>query len=153
YNWICDREWQGSTGEVRACGGITMMRVDALTQVEGFRDELIAGEEPELCFRLRAEGWRIWRLNTEMAWDDAGMTRFGQWWRRALRSGYASAQGTWLHGASPECYRVWESRRSWIWGLWLPLAVIGAGILFGPWGLMLWLVYPLQILRQTIRNK
>ena len=120
YNWLCDREWDRPAGEAASCGGIAMMRVNALRQVEGFRDDLIAGEEPELCFRLRAAGWRIWRLNDDMAWHDAGMTRFGQWWRRALRSGYVAAQGASLHGAGPERYRVWESRRAWFWGILLP---------------------------------
>src|SRR5262245_44170177 len=30
YNWLCDREWDGPVGEVRACGGIAMMRSDAI---------------------------------------------------------------------------------------------------------------------------
>ena len=42
--------------------------------VGGFRDDLIAGEEPELCVRLRAAGWRIWRLlESDMAFHDAAM--------------------------------------------------------------------------------
>ena len=117
YNWLCDREWDGPTGDVRACGGIVMMRAGALTAVSGFREDLIAGEEPELCVRLRAAGWRIWRLDADMALHDADMTRFSQWWTRAVRSGYASAQGAYLHGAGPERHQVWESRRAWLWGV------------------------------------
>ncbi len=79
-----------------------MMRTEALDAVGGFRDDFIAGEEPELCVRLRAAGWRIWRLDADMAMHDAAMTRFGQWWRRAARAGYAFAQGASLHGAPPE---------------------------------------------------
>ncbi len=118
----------------------------------GFRDDLIAGEEPELCVRLRAKGWRIWRLDAEMALHDAAMTRFSQWWRRATRAGYAFAQGAYLHGAPPERHWVWESRRAWLWGVWLPLACLACGLLFGPWGWAAWLIYPLQVLRQTARN-
>ena len=153
YNWLCDQEWGGAEGEARACGGIAMMRVDALDEVGGYRDDLIAGEEPELCVRLRAAGWRIWRLENEMAMHDAAMIRFSQWWRRAVRTGYAFAQGAYLHGGKPERHRVWESRRAWLWGLWLPLACLGAGLAFGPWGWATWLIYPLQILRQTMRNR
>ena len=61
--------------------------------MRGFRDDLIAGEEPELCVSLRARGWRTWRLDAEMALHDAAMTHFAQWWRRATRAGYAFAQG------------------------------------------------------------
>lgn len=129
-----------------------MVRASALEAAGGFRDDLVAGEEPELCVRLRAAGWLIWRLDTEMALHDADMTGFRQWWRRALRSGYAFAQGADLHGAPPECHWVWESRRAWLWGVWLPLACLTAGIAFGPWGWAAWLIYPLQVFRQAARN-
>ena len=108
YNWLCDLEWDGPAGDVRACGGDVMMRVNALEAVGGYRDDLIAGEEPELCVRLRAAGWRVWRLNDEMTLHDAAMTHYGQWWRRTLRGGYAFAQGAYLHGAPPERHWVWE---------------------------------------------
>jgi GT2 family glycosyltransferase len=153
YNWLCDQEWQGPAGEVSACGGIFMIRAAAFEAVGGFRDDLIAGEEPELCVRLRAGGWRVWRLDVDMAFHDAAMTSFSQWWRRTLRGGYAFAQGAYLHGALPERYNVWESRRAWLWGIWLPLACLLAGLLFGPWGWATWLIYPLQVLRQTVRNR
>lgn len=152
YNWLCDREWDRPAGEERACGGDAMMRVDALEAVGGYRDDLIAGEEPELCVRLRRAGWRIWRQDSQMTLHDAAMTCFGQWWRRTLRGGYAFAQGAYLHGASPERHYVWESRRAWIWGIWLPLVCLALGLTFGPWGWAAWLVYPLQMLRQTMRN-
>ena len=112
----------------------------------------IAGEEPELCIRLRAAGWRIWRLEAEMALHDAAITRFSQWWRRALRGGYAYAQGAYLHGAPPERHWVWESRRAWLWGVWLPLTCMVIGIAFGPLGWVVWLLYPLEVLRKTLRN-
>jgi GT2 family glycosyltransferase len=152
YNWLCEREWDRPPGEVRACGGIVMMRTAAIEAVGGFRDDLIAGEEPELCFRLRAAGWRIYRLDNEMAFHDAAITRLGQWWRRALRGGYAFAQGAYLHGAAPERHCVWESRRAWLWGIWLPLACLAVGLAFEPWGWAAWLIYPLQLVRQTMRN-
>jgi GT2 family glycosyltransferase len=152
YNWLCDREWDGPLGEARACGGIAMVRASALESAGGFRDDLIAGEEPELCVRLRAAGWRIWRLDTEMAWHDAAMTRFSQWWWRAVRAGYAFAEGAYLHGAPPERHFVWESRRAWLWGIWLPLVCILTGLVFGPCGWSAFLIYPLQILRLIVRN-
>jgi GT2 family glycosyltransferase len=152
YNWLCDLEWDGEAGEVRACGGDVMIRREALKAVGGYREDMIAGEEPELCVRLRAAGWFICRLDAEMTLHDAAMTRFGQWWTRILRSGYAFAHGAYLHGSSPERHCVWEARRAWIWGLWLPLGCLAAGLIFGPWGWATFLIYPLQILRQTARN-
>ena len=129
------------------------MRVAAVEAIGGYRDDLIAAEDDELCVRLRAKGWRIWRLDSEMAVHDAAITRFDQWWRRALRSGYAFAQGAYLHGAPPERHFVWESRRAWIWGIWLPFACLAAGLLLPPWGWAAWLIYPLQGLRLSLRNR
>jgi glycosyltransferase involved in cell wall biosynthesis len=152
YNWLCEQEWNEPAGETRAFGGIVMVRKSAFEEVGGYRDDLIAGEEPELCVRLRAAGWRMWRLDSEMTLHDAAMMHFGQWWRRVVRSGYAFAQGAQLHGKSPERHWVWESRRAWLWGVWLPLAGLIIGIGFSPWGFALWFIYPLQMVRQILRN-
>jgi len=153
YNLLCDIEWDTAVGEVRACGGIAMMRVSAFEETKGFRADLIAGEEPELCVRLRAAGWRIWRLQDEMALHDAAMTRFSQWWKRSMRGGYAFAQGADLHGALPERYGVRESRSAWIWGLGIPVGVIALALWCSPWALVLLLVYPLQVVRLAARGK
>ena len=143
YNLLCDIEWNTPVGEARACGGDVMMRVEAFRQVEGYRDDLVAGEEPELCVRLRAKGWRIWRLDAEMTLHDAAMTRFGQWWRRTMRAGFAYAEGVRLHGAPPERHWLRESRSAWAWGAVLPLSLIVLMVLFGPWAACGWLLYPL----------
>ena len=74
YNWLCDQEWNGPIGEVRAFGGDVMIRVIAFDSAGGYRDDLIAGEDPELGVRLRAAGWHIWRLDAEMTLHDAAMT-------------------------------------------------------------------------------
>jgi GT2 family glycosyltransferase len=152
YNWLCDQEWNGPVGEVRACGGIAMIRADAFGAVGGFCESVIAGEEPELCVRLRGAGWRIWRLDIDMAVHDAAMTRFAQWWRRGIRAGYAFAQGAHMHGALPERHFVWQSRRAWLLGIWLPLACLIAGLAFGPWGWAASAIYPLHVLQKTIRG-
>ena len=147
YNLLCDLEWDTPVGEAKSCGGDVLMRAAALRQVVGYRDDLIAGEEPELCVRLRAKGWRIWRLDAEMTLHDAAMTRFGQWWRRCLRAGFAYAEGVRLHGAPPERHWVRESRSAWVWGLGIPLVVALLALVAGTiawWGLA---VYPLQVAR------
>lgn len=153
YNLLCDLEWDTPVGEAKACGGDALMRVDAFMAVSGFRPELIAGEEPEMCVRLRAAGWKVWRLAEEMTLHDAAMTRFGQWWRRSLRAGYAYAEGAYLHGQTPERHWLRESRRAWLWGLQLPLAILVVSLLSGGWGLWLLLVYPLQTVRLAHRGE
>src|SRR6185436_17293838 len=122
YNLLCDLEWDQPAGETRACGGIAMYRVSAFERVAGFRADLIAGEEGDLCARLRRDGWRVHRLTHDMAQHDAAMDRFGQWWKRTLRSGFAFAQAAHLHGAPPDRLGVRESVSVWAWALGIPLA-------------------------------
>jgi glycosyltransferase involved in cell wall biosynthesis len=153
YNCLCDREWDGPVGEVRAFGGDVMMRASALEAVGGYCDGLIAGEDPELGVRLRAEGHRIWRLKFEMTVHDAAMLRFSQWWRRAVRAGYAFAIGAYLHGAPPEYHSVWETRRAWLFGIWLPLTCLVIGLMFEPWGWAAWLIYPFHMLQKIVRSR
>lgn len=142
YNQLCDLEWDTPVGETKACGGDAMMRVKAFQAVEGFNASLIAGEEPELCYRLRQKGWKIWRLDAEMTLHDAAMTQFSQWWKRNVRAGYAFAEGAWLHGKEAESYRVKETRSNWFWGGILPVIILmGSGWSHGI-TLFLLLIYP-----------
>ena len=139
WNRLIDMEWNTATGEARACGGDSLMRSAAFEAVGGFNGHLIAGEEPELCFRLRQAGWTIWRLDHEMTLHDAAMTRAGQWWRRAVRGGWAYAEGAAMHGGSPEAYNRRAVRSILVWGTGLPLALVGpplAALLGAPAGVM-----------------
>jgi GT2 family glycosyltransferase len=153
YNALCDLEWANfPLGETKACGGDAVMRADAFRSVSGYRPDLICGEEPELCLRMRQKGWRIWHLDAEMTLHDAAIHRFGQWWKRMLRGGYGFAQGAAIHGAPPERHWVAESRRARVWGFWIPAVVLVAVIVFGWWALALVLIYPVQIIRLTYRR-
>lgn len=142
YNRLCDMEWDTPVGEAKACGGDAMIRVDALEQVGGYNGEVIAGEEPELCLRLRAAGWKVYRLDAEMALHDAAMARFSQWWKRSVRAGYAYGLGAAMHGGSPERHRLRETRSIWQWGLLVP--GLAGGLAWITWGLSLLLLlgYP-----------
>lgn len=146
YNRLCDIEWDTPVGAAQSCGGDALMRRAALEEVHGFDSGLIAGEEPDLCLRLRARGWTIWRLGVEMTRHDADMHRFGQWWRRAGRAGHAYAEGAARHGAPPYRHWVRETRRALIWGAALPFAVLIGGLIWPPI-LLIALAYPAQILR------
>lgn len=147
YNWLIDREWDTPVGPAKACGGDALIRYAAFAEVGGFPDDMIAGEEPEMCVRLRQAGWRIERLDAEMTLHDAAMTRFSQWWRRSRRGGHAFAEGAWRHGAPPERHKVPETRRALAWGLGLPLVILLAFVVLGPAALILVLAWPTQVLR------
>jgi glycosyltransferase involved in cell wall biosynthesis len=153
YNRMCDQEWNTPVGDALSCGGDALFRVQALVQVGGYRDSLIAGEEPELCLRLRRKGWRVHRLDHEMTRHDAAITRWSQWWRRTVRAGHAYAEGAWLHGASPDRHWVRPTARAVVWGILLPLLIALAVAIAGPAGGLLALVYPLQWLRLALRDR
>jgi GT2 family glycosyltransferase len=152
YNRLCNIEWNTPVGEALACGGDALMRVDAFKAAGGFNPAVIAGEEPELCVRLRREGWKIWRLDAEMTLHDAAIATFGQWWVRTKRGGYAYALGASMHGGATEHHWVRERRRSLLWGAFLPLAIL-VGLFVSPFALVFLLSYPLQVARIAINNK
>lgn len=152
YNRLCDLEWDTPVGEAKACGGDALMRVSVVDLVGGYRDALIAGEEPELCLRIRQAGWQVWRLGLEMTLHDAAMTRFGQWWRRAVRAGYAFAEGAYLHGGPPERHWVRETRSALAWAVALPMASVVALSTWTPVGVLLLSLYPVQWFRLFVRS-
>jgi len=126
YNRLCDLEWDTPIGQARSCGGDALFRLRAFNEAGGYRSSLIAGEEPELCVRIRAKGWTVHRLGHEMTLHDAAMTRFAQFWQRAKRAGHAYAEGAALHGEGPDRHGVKQTRSSIIWGLVFPLAALAA---------------------------
>lgn len=144
YNLLCELEWDIPSGEVKSSMGDALMRVTAFTEVNGYNLSLIAGEDPELGIRLRQQGWKILRLSADMTYHDAQMTRFGQWWKRSVRAGYAYAEGASMYGHIPEKHWVKESRRLWLWGLGLPLLfLVGVGFV-GWWSFLLLIGYIMQ---------
>jgi len=143
YNRLCDMEWNTPVGDAKSCGGDALARFSALLEEGGYDEVFIAGEEPELCARLRARGWGIRRIDHEMTFHDAAMTRFGQWWRRTVRSGHAFAQ---VNAAHPAVYAR-EKRSCLIWGLLLPVAILVSASFTGGLALALLLAYPAQMAR------
>ena len=146
FNRLCDLEWDTPVGPTASCGGDALVRTTAFLDVGGFRDEMIAGEEPELCVRLRQRGWRIVRLDAEMTRHDAAMTRGSQWWKRAARAGHAFAEGSALHPTGST--RLWqrESRSIVVWGAIVPLLIASLAIIHPAW-LLLFAIYPVLVIR------
>lgn len=121
YNLLCDMEWNTNVGESRSCGGNCMVRMSAFSEVSGFNSSLIAGEEPELCWRLIRAGGKIWRLPDEMATHDAALHSFGQWWRRQVRAGHAAAENVDLHGREDRGHYVREVASVLVYGGMVPI--------------------------------
>lgn len=93
FNRVLDLDWIPlQTGESTHCGGDALVRREALEDVGGFDESLIAGEEPDMCRRMRGRGYAVVHVDRPMTGHDLAMTSVGQYWRRAVRSGYAYAE-------------------------------------------------------------
>ncbi len=125
YNAMCDVEWHRPAGPITACGGDMMVRRTAFEAVDGLTPDLIAGEDEEFCLRLGQTGWGLERLPLPMTRHDAAMTRFSEWWQRAVRAGHAFAQIGRMH---PTHFRA-ERRRVLIYAVALPLVFLGGLIM------------------------
>ena len=55
-----------------------------------------------------------------------------------------------MHGKGPERHWVAETRRAVLWGLSIPVAALGAGMVH-PAGFLLLALWPLQMLRLALR--
>ena len=147
YNLLCDMEWDRPVGATKACGGIAMLRCDVFAALGGFREDLVAGEEPELCVRIRARGAKVWRLAQHMAWHDAAMLHFNQWWKRSRRGGFGAAQAAFMQGSARERGVIRQMLRPWFWAGIVPFGVTVACVVLGLPALTLLLAYPVQMLR------
>lgn len=128
YNKLADIEWDRPVGLEKSCGGNAMFRVSAVQQVGGYDATLIAGEEPELCARLRANGWLIRRIADEMALHDLAMFSQRQWLTRAKRHGFAMLEVSRFRTAASRGLFQQQMRSAVIWGLAVP-AVMWACVL------------------------
>ena len=128
YNALCDIEWNTPVGPARSCGGDALMRAEAFAASGGYNETLIAGEEPELCLRLRRAGGKIERIDAPMTLHDAAILTFSAWWKRTLRGGYGALDVfTRLRGQIPDAdipfFHLTTSAGSWT-DRWL----VGAGL-------------------------
>ena len=153
YNQLCDIEWNTPVGDADACGGDALMRIGPLLEVGGYNANLIAGEEPDLCFRLRQRGHRVLRINAEMTLHDANITRFSQWWRRTVRSGHAYAEGFALHRREPGAYFAKQVRSNLVWGVLLPALCLALLWLWPLVGASFLLGYPLLAARVFLSSR
>jgi GT2 family glycosyltransferase len=132
YNQLCDLEWDTPIGEAEACGGDALILTEALLRVDGYREDLIAGEEPEMCYRMRHLGYRILRIDQEMTLHDANLSKPSQWFQRSKRTGHAFAEWAALHGAEAERMGVRQTMSNVFWGVAVPGALGVAGLSMGP---------------------
>jgi len=130
YHKIGNAEWSYEEGTCRYFGGEVLIRKDIAEQVKGFDEKLIAGEDPDLSYRIRQIGWDIYRINEEMSTHDLNMNRFSQYLKRAYRSGYAYAEIGLRYSRYKEKLWLKELVRI-IFNFFMPLIVLILGIIAG----------------------
>jgi cellulose synthase/poly-beta-1,6-N-acetylglucosamine synthase-like glycosyltransferase len=116
YTKVLDLDWIYPPGITPYFGGDVLVRRVALAQVGGFDATLNAGEEPELCARLRARGWKIIHIDAPMTRHDLAVRSFTAYARRCYRSGIAYAEVTHRMQALGDSLWQHEARRDLMHG-------------------------------------
>lgn len=128
YNLLCDHEWDTPVGPCASVGGDSAFRKTAYLEAGGFDPTVPAGEEPELCQRVRRAGWGLRRLDAEMTVHDAAITSLAPWWRRQVRTGYSGSDVEARFGLGLFDGLI---RGSFFWTLAYPLLTVAAALIAG----------------------
>lgn len=157
YTRVLDLDWIYPVGRSLYFGGDVLVRRAALAQVGGFDPSLAAGEEPELCARLRAAGWHIEHIDAPMTGHDLAVRTWRAYARRSWRSGMAYAEVASRARRLRDGLWQREASRDMLHGLgWLalPFVVLALGLLAGPaWAPAPLLMAALMILRSAWRAR
>jgi cellulose synthase/poly-beta-1,6-N-acetylglucosamine synthase-like glycosyltransferase len=153
YVRVLDLDWVYPPGETLFFGGDVLVRRSALEAVNGFDETLIAGEEPEMCRRMRNLGWHIQHIDVPMTLHDLAITRFSQYWRRSQRAGFAFAAVSSRFRNTSEPFWSQEASRNRQRGLfWLlsPIIALAASVmLLSLWPFTIWLLLLLTMALRT----
>jgi glycosyltransferase involved in cell wall biosynthesis len=147
FNRLYAAQWHLESEGNNLLPGMSMMRVSAFRSTGGFVEDVPCVDDRELSIRLVKEGWKIVRLDTEMAIHDTGMMNLRQWWNRKIEAGYALAYQAWRHSLSPTSFPGRSYWSSWFWGLGLPLAAVAGAWPSAGASLLLLLGYPVLFCR------
>ena len=112
YIRVLDLDWIYAPGFTLYCGGDALFRHSVLAATGGFDETLIAGEEPELCRRIAALGFKILHIDHPMTGHDLAITRWRQYWKRSTRAGHAYAEVSQRLDASGQTFWADEVRRN-----------------------------------------
>jgi acetyltransferase-like isoleucine patch superfamily enzyme/glycosyltransferase involved in cell wall biosynthesis len=140
YTRVLDLDWVYPPGRTLYFGGDVLVRRQALAQVGGFDPTLKAGEEPEMCARLRARGWLIEHLDVPMTLHDLAVRSLRAYALRCYRGGIAYAEVAYRMKGLGDSLWQRESVRDWSQGLLyalFPFLLLVAILISVPAGLLL----------------
>lgn len=132
YSRLIDLDWDHAPGEVANFGGDVLVRASAVSRAGGWSAGTINAEDIDLSYRIRIGGGRIVRLSGEMTRHDVRMTRFSEYWRRAVRAGYGYAEVGLRHAGGPGRALLRRIASAMLYIVVLPLLLVAAVLVH--WG-------------------
>ena len=152
YMKVCRFDWYTPPGDYRLCGGNALWKRIVFDEVGLFDGELIAGEEPDLCFRVRQKGYRIVCIDSPMVKHDLDMHYFKDYWNRSVRSGTAYAIIAMRYRKTQEKLWFKEMIRNFLdVFLWSLMLIIGVSYSWKVAGL-LFLIFSLYRIGKVVLN-
>jgi cellulose synthase/poly-beta-1,6-N-acetylglucosamine synthase-like glycosyltransferase len=126
YQRVLDLDWIMPSGTGTFCGGDVLIRRSILEEIGGYDPQIIVGEDPEICQRIRAKGYTILRLDHLMTQHDLAIHRWSQYWQRAIRTGYGYAEVSNLLRDTKAPLWQRESRKNWLHaGILISIFIVG----------------------------
>ena len=124
YNWMTDWEWNKTAWAEHVLRGLPNgARRMPLRAIAGYNEDLIAGEDDDMCHRMQSAGWQTWCIDTRMTEHDArAVVAAPRGGGRSLRAGHSYAEtwgaarcGGWPKTARPAVgRRVAGDRGAWV---------------------------------------
>jgi glycosyltransferase involved in cell wall biosynthesis len=124
YTRILNVDWQETDCVGETAGGDFYISKKAFQDVNGFDTDLDAGEDPDLCQRLKLKGYSVHFINVLMTKHDLNMRTFKEYWTRAFRTGYAYAKVSSRYWNTKPALWKSASLRNWIKGSFLILMLL-----------------------------
>ena len=152
YNTLMDIEWNTPVGETLAVPGDMCVKVSVFKAINGFREDIIAAEDDDLCLRARRAGYKIFRLDAKMSHHDANIMHLSQWYKRSKRGGHGYANINHIHGNGPEKYFRRELISVMLWGGCVPLGFLSFLAIYPPIAALILLGYGLFVSRTVLRR-
>jgi GT2 family glycosyltransferase len=153
WSRVIDIEWDTTPGPMAHVGGDSLMRTAAIGEAGGWPVDVIAGEEPDLCLRMKDCGWDSYRIPVEMTLHDIRMKRFGQYWKRSVRAGHAYAEVAWRRRKGAIADRARAVVSIILYSVVVPALMVAAAVVYWPVAVVLGLLYVRVIASMTIRTK
>lgn len=149
YNAVLDLDW----GVPESFGGDAIVRRGALESIDGYNEALIAGEDPEMCRRMRDKGFRNLYLPIAMTEHDLAIHHWSQYWRRSIRTGHAYAEVSGMYAQTDDPLWLRKSRRNLVRGIgWMaaPFVCVALSIVLrSPLPVLMFLAGALGVILRT----